>query len=343
MLKTVMGLSLATLLLSSYGSVANAESQPSTQTVVAKKSAEGSGMLARAPWRGTSVTLHNEVGVPTFDPSANLTYNPYWSMSLRFNAQWWFNDTFYMRGMFSLTREMTHSDFTTQQGEIWASDVTLRTGASRFYQIPLVGVDLSAHLDLIAPTSKVSQARTTILGVRPTIQLSRRFDLLKGMNLSYRFSTQKTFHRHTTAERDVPLISGCSESETGCSEYLNTGSRNASWRLSHSAHLSQQFTDWLGASVTFGVVTDFLYASVSDPAVSFTPMVPENQRHWLTSDINIAFKPLKAMSISVGASSYHSQLNQSSSYQTPFFNRYTTVYVDLGLNIAGLISQISEG
>lgn len=338
-MKTIVGLSLVALWLISTGSIAGAESQ----TITAKKTSEGKGLLARAPWRGTSVTLHNEVGVPTFDPSANLTYNPYWAMSLRFNAQWWFNDTFYMRGMFSLTREMTNSDFTTQQGEIWASDVTLRTAASHFYTIPLVDVDLSAHFDLIAPTSKVSQARTLVVGFRPTVQLSRGFDLLKGMNLSYRFSANKSLHRHTTAERDVPLISSCSESSAGCSEYLNTGSRNGSWRLTHSAHLSQQFTDWLGASITFGVVTDFLYDSISDPSVSLTPMVPENQRHWLTSDINIAFKPFKAMSISVGASSYHSQLNQSSSYQTPFFNRYTTVYVDLGLDVAGLISQISEG
>lgn len=338
-MKTLTCIVLAVSLLATTGVAEGAE----PETSVKKEASAPKGMLARKPWRGSSVTLHNEVSGHTFNPAADLTYNPYWSMSLLFNAQWWFTDIFYVRAALGLSREMTNADDTTDQGETWLNDLSIRAAANRFYTIPVVDIDLTAYLTLKAPTSKYSQARSLLLAVTPTIQLSRRIKLLKGMNLSYRFSAQKSFHQYTTAQRDVPLISGCASTVNGCSEYFNTGSRNTSWRLSHSALVSQQFTDWLAASISFGVVTDFLYESVSDPSVSHSPMAPQDQRYLLNSNIDLTFTPIKSMSISVGASSYHSQLDASSSYQTPFFNRYTTVYLDLGLDIAGLISQISEG
>lgn len=296
---------------------------------------------AKDPWAGSAITYRNAVSVLSLQKDAELTYNPYYAMSLSIRPQWWITDVLYTHARFSITRELTDSDVTSQAGETWASDLAIRFGGSNFYTIPVVGLAFSADVDLIAPTSPVSQARTMQIGLAPGVGVRRDFDVLSGISIGYGFRASWYSHDSTTAQRDLPSIPGCA-GLGGCDEYLNTGLRNTEWRLTHNVFANFGFTDWFALSASLAVVTDTLYDAVQSDQVSLVPQTPQDQRFLLSTDISMTFTPMKSLGITLGANTTNPQLAPDSSFRTPFFNRYTVVYLDLSLNIAGLVSQIRD-
>ena len=114
------------------------------------------------------------------------------------------------------------------------------------------------------------------------------------------------------------------------------------WRLSHSVDLSFAFTNWLRLSASGAFVTDYLHPLVTDDTVSFVPQEPEDRRFLVATDLSLAFQPIPSLGITVGASTTYPQLAPDSSYRTPVFNRFTEIYLDLTLDVAGLVSQIQE-
>ena len=209
--------------------------------------------------------------------------------------------------------------------------------------IPVVDIAVSADLALQVPTSKVSRARTLALGIGPGVRLSRSFDLLGGLSVGYSLRAQPLIHRTTTAELETPLIPGCSASNGGCDAYLHSGVRNAQFRLQQLFYVSARMLDWLSLSVTYGLWIDWLYPiDIEDPRISAETIEPQNRRYASVWEVEVLFSPMKALKIGVGTSTLGPQLAPDSSYYNPFYNRYTTIFVDLHLDVAGLISQISH-
>jgi len=298
-----------------------------------------------SPIRGSTLTYRNVGSTISLYKDSELTYNPYYAMELGFSPRWWFTKHLYVRADVEFSRELTNADDSTQSGEVWWSDALGRIGASRILTIPVAGISFSPAVTVIAPTSKISQARTRILGVRPELTVSRTFDLLSGITLSYAVQGTRYFNKYTTSERDLPLIPGCSSSLGGCDEYLNTGARNAKWRLTNLAALSVDFFDWLGVSASAGVVVDYLYPrEQDDERVSFVPQEPAEERYVMLYDVELYGRPMPSLGLAVGASTLNPQLAPDSSKEEVFFNRYTTVYFDLTFHIDGFVSQLtSEG
>jgi hypothetical protein len=244
-------------------------------------------------------------------------------------------------------RELTESDWTTEAGETTVDDLSLGFGASSFATIPVLGIDLGASLRLIAPTSKVSQARTMIIGLRPGLSLSRKFDVLAGINLNYGFSATKTFHESTTSMNEEPNIAGCVGAAGGCDSYMNTGVRNASWGLSNSFGLGIQFVEWLGVSGSVALLHSFLYEQKDasgeyDMSEGVGGDGGSDVRYATMYNLEIAATPMPALTIAIGADTYNAQLAPDSTYEKPFFNRYTAIYLDLRLDFAGLVSQLTS-
>jgi hypothetical protein len=295
----------------------------------------------KAPWRGSLLSLRTEATLLSLDRGAELTYNPYVALSFEVRPRWHFGDVFYVLADFSLTRELTDSDVTTKQGETWVGDLAVGGGAERFVTIPGAGIDLSADLRVIAPTSKLSQARTVLLGLRGDFTLSRRFELLEGLTIAYTLQGTGWFHRNTTAETEAPLIGGCSDLDGSCDRFLNTGLRNAWFRLGNSATISMDFLAWLGLDVTAAYRLDFLYAAAdSDPRISFVPAEPTDRRHSLAYEIGLRLTPMPSLRIGVGISGLNPLQAPDSSAYKPFVNRYTMGFVELTLLVDGLVSQI---
>jgi hypothetical protein len=298
----------------------------------------------KPPWRGTSIIYRNAATALSFKKDADLTYNPYYEMSWSFHPMWWVGDVFNVSLDFMLSRELTESDSNTYADETLFGDVSLTLGAAKFATIPGIGIDLSASLGLIAPTSKAAKSKTMLFGLRPGLSLSKSFDVLAGINLGYSFGFSKFFYESTTAQSEETAISNCSTSPGGCEEYQNTGFRNASWGLSNAFSLSIAFIDQLSLDVSFGLKHSFLYEQKEqDPMVEDSEYSNDKDiRYGMMYGLGLTATPIPALSIGLGAETGNPQLKADATYERPFFNRNTVVYLDLILSIDGLVTQLTS-
>lgn len=308
----------------------------------------------KAPWRGTSLTYRNVATAISLNKDAELGYNPYYGMAFTIAPKWWIGDVFNASLALTLMRELTHSDYTTNEGETELSDFTLGLGASNFVTIPVLEIGISASLKFVAPTSKFSRAKTMIMAVKPGLALSRNFDVLSGINLNYAFGFTKTFHEYTTSQNVEPSITyGVSTGDYG--SYQNTGVRNVSWGLANTFGLGIQFVEWLGISGSVTLLHSFLYdqddadAGYDDAIGEYIDSssgvggTDEKVRYVMAYNVEISVNPIPALGIGIGAETANNQLAPDSTYQKPFFNRYTSIYLDLRLNFEGLVSQLTSG
>jgi hypothetical protein len=291
-----------------------------------------------APWRGSTFSYRNAASAISLDKGAELSYNPYYVMSFEFAPRWWFGKYAYVSADADLSRELTDADDTTREGEWWWGDVRVGAGGTA-PRIPVVGLIFSAKVDVIAPTSKVAQARTMILGVRPQVSVARTFKVLSGISLAYAFQATRFFNEYTTSQRKVPLIPGCTGGAS-CARFSNLGLRNTEWRLTNAASVGIDFTSWLGLSADFALIVDTLYDMAEDDRVSFEPQGGTNKRYLMAYSAEVWGKPMPSLGLALGFSTVNPQLKPDSSYEDPFINRYTTVYLDLRFHIDGFISQL---
>jgi hypothetical protein len=310
----------------------------------------------KSPWRGSSITYRNAVTALTFKKDADLTYNPYYEMSWAFHPQWWVGDVFNASLDFAISRELTESDETTYDDEAMMSDITLTLAASKFVTIPVLKIGVSAKVALIGPTSKAAHAKTMLFGIKPGLSLSRSFDVLAGINLNYSFGISKYFYEATTAQYAESAISNCGATAGGCEEYQNTGYRNASWGLSNGFGLSIAFIEQLSLDLSFGMSHAFLYEQSDDVDNTWTDSTGEeydqmsewdpgndtNIRYAMTYGLGLTVTPIQALAISLGADTGNPQLKADATYERPFFNRNTVVYLDLTLDIDGLVQQLTS-
>ena len=298
---------------------------------------------SKVPYRGSEFVYRNVFSAISLDPSAELSYNPSYAMSFSFRPSWWFTDQLYVRANLEVVRELTEADATTYADEALLGDLVLTAGYTPVVTIPVVDIAVSADLALQIPTSKASQARTLALGIGPGVQLSRSFNLLGGLSVGYSLRATPLIHQTTTSELETPLIPGCSASGGGCAAYLHSGVRNAQFRLQQLFYVSARMLDWLSLSVTYGLWIDWLYPiDKDDPRISAETIEPQDQRYASVWEVEVLFSPIKPLKIGVGTSTLGPQLAPDSSYYNPFYNRYTTIFVDLHLDVAGLISQITH-
>ena len=295
---------------------------------------------APSRWRGSEITFRNTASLLSVKKDAELSYNPYYAMWLGAGLRGWFSKTVYGGVDLGVTRELTDADDTTMSGEYLLDDIEISVGAARFYTIPKADISLTAAATLITPTSKLADSQSLIVGVRPMLKLGRKFDLLRGLSLGYTATATKFFNSYTTAQRDAPLIPGCSSADGFCDSFVHMGDRNPQWRIGNQIAATIDFTDWLGASISGAVVVDFLYQQeTTAPEVSFEPTPGTNLRHSVAYGAEVYGLPLKWLSIALGIVTANPQLAPDSTYEKPFLNRYSTVYLDLRLDIGELSSK----
>lgn len=294
---------------------------------------------APAPWRGSGFSYRNVATIDSFDKSARMTWNPYYAMEFGFTFRWWFDEIWSVAAAFDLTRELTEADENTYANETVFHDLRLSTRARKFYTIPVAGIDLSADLILTLPTSKVSWARTLVMGIGPGVSVARTFDLHGDLTIAYHVRGTGYLHETTTAQLETPLIPGCVSDGGGCDEFLNTGVRNVRGRIQHGVDLSYAPLEWLGASAWFEHVVDWLYPiEEEDPQVSYRPVEPTDRRHASAFGVEVTFTPIPLLEIGLGYETISPQLAPDSTYYNPFYNLYSTLYLDLRFDADGIVS-----
>jgi hypothetical protein len=294
-------------------------------------------------FKGSSFSVKNVVSTLSLNKDGQLTYNPYYAVSVQASPRFWFTKSLYTSVSVGAVQEITNSDSTTQRGETMLDDITVRLGLSKIASIP-GGLTLSGSLDGLIPTSKASQARTMLMGIRPALNLSWVIPGAKGLSFSYSVSGTWYVHNYTTASKEVPLIPGCSITDQGCDAFSHNGLRNTQWRLINSVSTNFNATSWLGFSATFVVLNDFLYAlePSEEHATSFVPQEPTSTRYILAYDLSTTIRPTSSMSITLGASTANPQMAPDTSYYRPFFNRYTNLYLNLSLDVASFFASSPE-
>jgi len=294
-------------------------------------------------FKGSSVGIKNVMSTLTLNKDGQLTYNPYYAVSIQASPRFAFTKRFYASVSVGAVREMTNADNTTMRGETLLDDVSLRLGLSQIAKIP-GGLSLSGAIDGLAPTSKASQARTMIVGVRPSLNLAWAVPGTKKLSFNYSVAGTWYAHQYTTASKESPLIPGCSITDRGCDAFSHSGVRNTQWRLINSVSTNFSATSWLSFGATFVMLHDFVYAldPYEDETPSFVPQEPSSIRYILAYDLSATVRPMSAMSITLGASTANPQLAPDTSYYTPFFNRYTNLYLNLSFDVASFFASSPE-
>ena len=163
--------------------------------------------------------------------------------------------------------------------------------------------------------------------------------------MSYRTTGAHSFYEFTTAGLNTPRIRECVGGFAVCGAYLNTGVRNVQWRVTQGLGLSAQFVTWLGAYLQAAWVADRVFESSEEVTseASFIPQEPTLWRHYLIFGLGVSFNPIPWMELGIGASTQSPLLAPDSSVRSPFFNRHTTCFIELGLDLAHLIEGLSSG
>lgn len=293
------------------------------------------------PYRGSALSLRNDTSVRSFDKSADQTYNPTSDLSVGLRFQWFFIDPLAAYVSWGFSHELTEADGNTFEDETVVQDVNLGLSSPSFYRIPGAGIDLSAGLNLTLPASKYSRARTLYIGATPSFSLARTFDVLSGIGLGYTFRGGFFFHEFTTGELASSRISSCL-SGPECESFLNTGVRNVQYRLSNQFRVWFAPADWVRITASAGLTNDYLYALEGNEAGVRQAVEPNDRRDRVNFGLDVTFTPMKSLAIALGAVTVNNQLALDGEYEDFGFNRYTRVYLELSLDVAGLVTQITQ-
>lgn len=292
------------------------------------------------PYRNTSAVYRNTVSARSFNRNADLTYNPYYAMELELSPVWWLTGHLYTALNISMVRELTNSDITTKEGETLLQDIYLSFAAPDLFIIPKVKIHVTPAIRFYAPTSKISRARTLILSVYPRLRLHRTLDVLDGLTFAYVLGFRGNFHYSTTQALDEPLIVAPLGSTRSQESFANTGYRNTRFLLVNALALNLAIDHWIGISASAGVVHGFLYPiTANDDRISYTPQTPTDVRYVMIYDGEVYVRPLPYLEVALGFTTQNFQLAADSTYEAPFFNRYTAAFLDLRVDVASFRDQ----
>ena len=298
---------------------------------------------SKVRYRGSEFTYRNALTVTTLNPSADLSYNPYYAWSFGFRPNWWFTEKISVHGSLEVTREWTQADDTTYAGEAVLSDLVLGGAWNQLYTIPWVKIALSPEASLTLPFSKASQGRTLVMGLSLGTRLTRGFDLKRfgELTVGYSLGMGPLLHNQTTGELASPTIPACVASALGCDAFLQTGYRNAAFRFRHGASVAYAPKSFLSFSMSLGQILDALYGlSRADVETSYGAEDPSNTRIYSYFELEALARPFSFMDVALGYSLYHAQLAPDSTYYFPFYNRNAALYLDLRFKAENVIRQV---
>lgn len=313
---------------------ATADAAPMDQAAEGKK---------KNPWAGSIVAYEHAFSAISLDKASGQTWNPYYAHSISLQPAWRFHDYVGLKLRIDVEQELTDSDDTVKKYEWMWSDLNVDVNAGKGYTEKVTGIKVNGGIRFGIPTSKASKARTMILSIAPGLTVSKTFDVLEGLTIAYsgRFAWQ--LHQSTTAEYDGTSLSCGDPDSESCERFLNTGIRNAKNVLVHGPSISLDILKNLSFSVSYSMRRMGLYdlddEKIYDPASGtyLTTLEPgENDisaRYGQSFGAEIAWAPIDLVGISLGFSSVYGDLRQNGSRQTPLFNQFTNIYLNLSLDI----------
>jgi hypothetical protein len=299
------------------------------------------------PWRGSTLQYTHSFTAISVSKPADPMWNPYYAQTLSIRPEWHFTDYLFVAGSLDLEQELTLSDDTTYAHQFMLSDVSVDVGTSG-YQEPLTGIRLAGKVRLTAPTSLASKAQTKLFSVAPGLSLSRTFPVLSGLTVAYTARYTQRFHRYTSAQADGPSIAACTGArDQTCAAFesytTNFGNRNTQEDLLQGPSVSFDVADRVHLYATYWQMNAWLYplsAAPADLAPSIAPLDSPSMRETNAFILSAGVDVTRELSVSLAASTFTSQPGMDGLRRNPFFNRNTTVSLDVALDIEALLSRI---
>ena len=330
--------------------VASAPAAEASAAVVAPAVTAEVAPAAKAkanPWKGTFVGYEHVFSAVSLDKASGQTWNPYYAHSFTLQPVWRFHDYVGLRLRLDVEQELTDADETVRRYEWMWSDLNVEVNAGKGYTEKVTGININGNLRLGLPVSKISRARTMFLALSPSLTISRKFPVLKGLTIAYsgRFTYQ--FHQSTTAQYDGTSLSCGDPDSAECERFTNTGIRNAQTVLVHGPSIRLDILDNLSFSVSYSLRRSGLYElddyEVYDSASGIhlgTLSSGENDidaRYGQAFSAELAWAPIDMVGLALGFITVYSDLRQNGSYQTPLFNQFTNIYLNLSLDIDSVV------
>ena len=306
------------------------------------------------PFRGSTFTYENIFSAATAgDLSPETSF--YYAMSYSLRPRYYLNDWFNFRLRLDLEHELTDSPTTTRLREPLLSDMWLDFYFSDVLESVTDTIDLSTYLRLQLPTSKVSQARTLVMGGTVGVVAQYTAPVLEGLRLTYGINGTKYFNQRTTSAFEEPLVAMTPNTQALAESYLGPGTRNASWLLRNTIGVDLMPIEDLTLSVSVTFYDYFLYpvsdmttedlevdVACGDAAGCVIDSDPNNtnRRSNIWYIVELSYSPVPWLGLALGTSTYNPQLTPGSEYRAPFFNRFTNVYFDISVTIDELVNSI---
>lgn len=302
----------------------------------------------KAIWRNTLFIYENAVSAYSFDKDAELTYNPYYAMSYSFIPRFYLYKGMSLRVNWAFEQELTNSDTTTKKHEVYWTDVNVDWVWGGAATIPGVDVMFTPKLRVTLPASKASQARTLYVALGPGFDFLKSFDVLGGITLQWAFRYTKYFNKYSGPVSEEPLLE-CPGSQAKC-PYYALGNRNPSHAFTNAFLIEIRPIDSLYLAVQVAVINRLLYKNTEATVdiIGGSYEVRESSQNSNHSGLmqyvfEIGYDVLPFMSIGLGSNTYNPMLAPKSEYYAPFFNRYTTLYLDFVFYPEVLITNLVEG
>ena len=304
--------------------------------------------VKKAVWRNTLFIYENAVSAYSFSKEAELTYNPYYAMSYAFIPRFYLYKGMSLRLNWSFEQELTNSDMTTKKHEVYWSDVNLDWVWGGAATIPGVDVYFTPKVRFTLPASKGSQARTLYVAIGPGFDFLKTFDVLGGITLQWAFRYTKYFNKYSGAVSEDSILE-CPGTQASC-PYYGLGPRNPSHSFTNAFLLELRPIDKLYFVLQVAVINRLLYdnteTSVDIIGGSYDLQESSNNSNHqglMQYVFEIGYDVLPFMSVGLGANTYNPMLAPNSEYYAPFFNRYTTLYLDFVIYPEVIVTNLAKG
>jgi len=304
------------------------------------------------PFAGTQVFAQISTSTATIFRGQQQDYNPTVDSSIFLQPRYTINDSFQLRGRLVFNYEFTNSDTTTTRNEPRFSDTTISLFYRKIPEIP-GGIKPMVAVNVAAPTSPESRARTMIFTPGATLQLSKAVEHVIGGELMFLASTA---YSHPIYRSQTPEIRGAAPyafscaGGTTCQDQLS-GVFNPSDTLSYTLLVAGEWGKWSPALFYLGSSQWAYQGKTPKNPVDGTDVQsaqgfrPTNVRQssyfsaWLDYNANSWFTG------EVGYALFRSALDEDGTRGNPFFGRYQDMRVYLGanFNIDNIMKQLEGG
>lgn len=176
-------------------------------------------------------------------------------------------DDYEFSGQFGVSQYLTAGGGAVRPYEGRIQDIQLSASRSS-WEIADTGVSISPSLSGIIPTSRASQASTTITSLSAGIGVSKTF--FDDLSLSYRLGGSRNFHRFTSPVMDVDEIGDDNalyrvdgEEAIVPGRFFAVPGINTAWGMSHSISASFRIGE-VSVSTSYALQTGWTYPIAED-------------------------------------------------------------------------------